>query len=370
MPRKISQSKLISNLTIYLVYPASDKVISTPDAIGFHLKYWLTKFGFRVIHFSLIEDVDEKFIPSKSDILLGHPRFSEDSTFLKLQKKQGWRKVIVLHPFCPKDLFSYAFLYKTCLNADKFLAITGRYWADNISNTIFSSWKDKFTQLDLGVSKQNYPRIKIKFNPPGKRKFLFVGNHPHYKNVKFLDQIAKCFPEIEFHRIGPIGKFKHLIQHGSFKLNDQYATKLIKQMDFMITMGIRDANPTTVLECASLGLISVCPEGSGYYETDGVYNICGDDIKKAKKTISLLNHLPNRILEKKRASMDALISKRYTWRNFSVKVMNEILKQEAETYQFNSYLDVLKINIYLALHKKASWRVKLKKRFYSLFRKL
>lgn len=352
MSRKISQNNLISNLTIHLVYPASVKVISTPDAIGSNLKYWLMKFGFRVIHYSLLENVDEKFIPSKSDILVGHPRFTNDSAFLKLQSKQGWGKVIVLHPFCPKDLFSYAFLYKTCLNADKFLAITGRYWADNISSTIFSSWKGKFTQLDLGVSKQNYPRIKLKFNPPGKRKFLFVGNHPHYKNVKFLDQIAKYSPEIEFHRIGPIGKFKYLIQHGPFKLNDRYATKLIKQMDFMITMGIRDANPTTVLECASLGLISVCPAGSGYYETDGVYNICGNDIKKAIKTINTLNHLPNSILEKKRASMDALISKRYTWRNFSVKVMNEILKEEIETYKFKSFLDVLKINIYLALQKK------------------
>jgi hypothetical protein len=138
-------------------------------------------------------------------------------------------------------------------------------------------------------------------------------------------------------------------------------------MDFMITMGVMDANPTTVLECASLGLISVCPDGSGYYESDGVYNISGTNIEKAIKKINELNHLPNILLEKKRDCMDVLIATRFTWENFSVKVMNEILKKETETYQFNSYLDTLKINIYLALHKKASWRVKLKKGFISFF---
>ena len=367
MSSKISRNKLISTLTIYLVYPASDKVISTPDAIGFNLKFWLTKFGFRVIQFSLMEDVDEKFTPTNSDILLGHPRYSEDSTFLKLQKKKGWGKVIVLHPFCPKDLFSYAFLYNACLKADKFLAITGRYWTDNISTTIFSSWKGKINQLDLGVFKENFPRIKHKFNPPGKRRFLFVGNHPRYKNVNFLNQIAKRCPGIEFHRIGPVGSYKHLIQHGPYKLNDPYAINLIKKMDFMITMGVRDANPTTVLECASLGLISVCPNGSGYYESDGVLNISGTDLEEAIKKINELNHLPNIFLEKKRDSMDALIANRYTWKNFSIKVMNEILNQTTEIYQFDSFVDILKIKIYLAFHKKAYWRAKLKKKLNSYF---
>jgi hypothetical protein len=60
-------------------------------------------------------------------------------------------------------------------------------------------------------------------------------------------------------------------------------------MDFMITMGNRDANPTTILESSAMGLVAVCPVGSGYTESDGVFNISGTDFNSAIQKINYLN---------------------------------------------------------------------------------
>jgi len=360
--------KQLVGLTIHLVYPSSDVVISTPDAIGFNLKKQLNELGCCVIQYPLIGGVSVDFIPTKYDILLGHPRQSRHSTFAKLQQKKGWGKILVLHPFCPQDLFTYGYLYSSCLKADSFLAITGSYWDKHLPDTIFSSWAGKITQLDLAVDRQNFPRVKYNFNPPGKRKFLFVGNHPHFKNVDFLNKLAKRCSDIEFHRIGPPGKYPSLIQHGSFKLNDPFVVNLIKEMDFMITMGVMDANPTTVLECASMGLIAVCPEGSGYYESDGVFNISGFNLNQAVITVNELNSLPNSCLEQKRRCMDELLNKRYTWERFALKIVEQVLVSSNNSYKFDISIRLIKIKLYLFFHKKAFWRLAISDWLKDVFR--
>jgi hypothetical protein len=154
--------------TIHLVYPHRP-LARTPDAIGFNLAKGLRKRGYKVVPYNLYNSKQLKFKPSNDDVLLGHPRWETNSTFNDLIKLKGWKRIIVIHPFCPADLESYAHLLKYCALADRFIAITGKYWTQAISGTSFQGWTGKFLQLDLAIDRKKFPRIKKNFN-------LFLGS--------------------------------------------------------------------------------------------------------------------------------------------------------------------------------------------------
>jgi glycosyltransferase involved in cell wall biosynthesis len=349
-------------LTIHLVYPHKPKA-RTPDSIGFNLAKELRAHGYDVRLYSLYDELLVPFIPTRNDILIGHPRWENNNTFRQLLKKKGWGRIIVLHPFCPRDLWSYAHLYFYCIFADSFIAITGKYWKNEIINTHFSEWHNKILQLDLAIDTNFFPKVKKNFNPAGKRKFLFVGNHPHYKNVDFLNKLAGNLKQIEFHRIGPTSrKYKNLIQHGKYELSSPEAKQIVKNMDFMITMSNRDANPTTIIEASSMGLVAICPIGSGYLESDGVFNISGSDMKLALEQINNFNCMEEVVLDQKRKQMDGLIKTRYTWSIFSMNVIKEIERNENHTYKIKSFFDLSIIYIvFYFLARKSPWRIFIKK---------
>jgi len=328
----------------------------------------LRRENYRVIPYDLYQEIPKSFKPKKNDVLLGHPRWEKNCAFNNLLKKNEWGRIIIIHPFCPADLGSYAHLYNYCLRADHFLAITGNYWIQNLKYTAYSDWEGKFTHLDLAYDQKDLPKIKFKFNQPGKRKFIFIGNHPHYKNVEFLDEIASRLKTIEFHRIGPISyKFPNLIQHGIHNLESNFAQKLLKKMDFMITMGTIDANPTTILQAGSMGIISVCPQGSGYEENDGVINISGTNLEDAIKKINELNMLDNNLLIKKQLEMYRLFRTKYSWAKFLDKVINEIENKKSINYEFKSFINLFKIlYVYYFLSRKAPWKLTFKYYFYKI----
>jgi glycosyltransferase involved in cell wall biosynthesis len=352
---------LKKNLTIHLVYPHRFRA-RTPDAIGHNLAKGLKAQGFDVVAYGLYEDLILPFSPKSNDVLLGHPRWEANNTFRKLLQLKGWGRIIVLHPFCPLDLRSYAHLYFYCNSADSFIGITGKYWKKEITKTYFCEWHKKFRQIDLAIDQNFFPKVKNDFNHPGKRKFLFVGNHPHYKNVDFLNKLAGNLKHIEFHRIGPKSRrFENLIQHGEFEISSYEGKQLIKNMDFMITTGNRDANPTTIIELSSMGLVAVCPVGSGYYESDGVFNISGHNMSLAMKQINSLNFIDESVLNRKRRQMDRLIGERYSWPVFSSNVIKEIESKKIYNYKIRSFFSLAIIFfVFYFLDRKSPWRSRIR----------
>ena len=51
-------------------------------------------------------------------------------------------------------------LYDIITECDHFLAICGEYWYKRIPKSKFKSWKNKMTQIDLGLDFSLYPKIK------------------------------------------------------------------------------------------------------------------------------------------------------------------------------------------------------------------
>ena len=86
-------------------------------------------------------------------------------------------------------------LYDIINECDNFIAISGSYWIKYINKTILKIWKKKISQIDIGLYSSEYPKIKKKFNKPGKRKFLYIGNDYSYnnfaKNLNYLELLSK-----------------------------------------------------------------------------------------------------------------------------------------------------------------------------------
>ena len=107
---------------IHLIYPAGNQ-ISTPDAIGRHLKQYLEN------HYQVTTyNYDEfKIInPGNADALIGHWHPNPFTVFRMSVKKNGWQRVLGLAPFCPDSIgWQNAFGNKIIKDCDRYLAITG-----------------------------------------------------------------------------------------------------------------------------------------------------------------------------------------------------------------------------------------------------
>jgi Glycosyltransferase len=330
-------------MTVHLVYKSGPQV-STPHAIGRKLFERLKRDFEVVLH---DPSSNEEIEPAPGDILLGHPSFDRNDFFHRALRKKGWRRTLVIHPFCPDDPDSYAHLGFVVPQCDAFLAITGRVWIDRLPQTLFREWAGKVIHLDLAVDRSNFPALRTSETaPPGKRRFLFVGNHPHYKNVGFLNRLAGRLPEVEFHRVGPFKKrFRHLKQHGPMDFSDPEALRFAAGFDFMISPSERDANPTTILEAMALGLLPVAPEGSGYYADDGVLQISGRNLSAADETIRMLQAMDVGEILKRREENWRRLDAHYNWDRFYEVVKGALLAETKEDLALSA-----KTRSRLALH--------------------
>ena len=339
-------------MRIHIVYKKDPSRVSTPWSIGNRLFDYFSK-RYEVIYHSPSRDIIEA--PKVGDILLGHPSWNPTGVFSRLVRMQGWKKKVAIHPICPVDLASYAHLASEVAHCDAFLAITGPVWIDRLPKTCFRSWADKLTHLNLAVDTTELPFVKTRSQSTN-RKFLFIGNNTPFKNITFLDSLAKSMPEVEFHRIGPYQRrYRYLKQHGKLELNDTTVLEFLGQFDFMITMSNSDANPTTILEAMCLGLIPVAPLGSGYYEENGVQLISGSSLDEAKSKIWELINIPERQLEELRESNLIRVKRDYTWDVFLSKVEKTLLSSVAEDFTLPH-----KERVLCLLHRLSSYRSPLK----------
>ncbi|GIV50477.1 MAG: hypothetical protein KatS3mg038_0998 [Candidatus Kapaibacterium sp.] len=84
--------------------------------------------------------------------------------------------------------------------------------------------------------------------------------------------------------------------------------------DFFLTCGRADANPTTLLEATSWGLLSFCTPQSGYYPDQPFIGVSLSDPYEAVKTLRYWLYAPkNEVLARQEAMRNALA--RYRWRH-------------------------------------------------------
>jgi glycosyltransferase involved in cell wall biosynthesis len=307
-------------MVVHLVYPVDFSKRSAPWSLGNHLYKFLTKKKISVKIYQWTSC--EKIKPKKNDILIGHAHPNPYSCFRISSNHPNWKKKILLQPF-NSDKYQMSYLHNIINEVDLFLAISGEYWIDNIDKTIFKSWKNKMIRVDMGINRTHYPFIKKNFNPPGKRKFLYIGNDYEFnnyaKNLKYLNDIIENYGA-EYFSIAGNKKVNKSNFYGWLNFSKKKALEIIQLHDFYIIVSTNDANPTTIIEAMSWGLIPIATHGCGYSKNTGIINVPQNNVDEVVKILHTLQHQSSYILEDIQKKNISQLEFRFNWK----KICNEI----------------------------------------------
>jgi hypothetical protein len=258
-------------------------------------------------------------------VLLGHPHPLWGTCFRRSCAQPGWRRVIVLAPFSHADLRQVAFLEPILPHCDVYLAITGSYWFSSIAASPVAHWRPKMVHLDLAIDRRDFPVLKPRFNPPGQRRFVYIGGREVAKNVGYLSQIAQAMPETSIAWMGRGSPaIRRLEPLGYLDFRTSVARQQVAGFDFMLTVGHADANPTTILEAMAWGLIPVCTPQSGYMGFPGIVNVPLDDPQRVAAILRNLQTMPEATLLDWQRQNWALLDSHFTWDRFTQQVVDAI----------------------------------------------
>ena len=307
--------------TVHLVYPHRP-VISCPDAIGRKLGERLQR------HYEVrYHDWDEPYLirPQPGDVLLGHAHPVPFTCFRRSMAQPGWRRVLLMQPYHHGDRWQVSYLETIVHRVDLFLAITGNYWFSRIPHSRYAHWLPKMVHLDLAVDRDDFPPLKTTVNPPGQRRFVYIGHSRWTKNPGYLSQIAAAAPGIPLAWIGSGARaIPGLQQLGFQDFSSLEGRHLVAQHDFMVTVGRADANPTTVLEAMAWGLIPVCTPQSGYVGYPGIVNVPLDDAAAAAEVLQHLQVTPEDELRAMQVLNWHLLDTHFNWDRMARQVVQAI----------------------------------------------
>lgn len=312
-------------MTVHWVYPTGPQ-IKTPEAIGRNVAARLRARGWEVVQHGW-DDLG-RIEPRPGDVLVGHPHYAGGTVFRESARRPGWRRVIAVAPYAhglPEQVAWFDRVLPVC---DLFLAITGPYWFRRVERSPFAHWRPKMVHLDLAIDPADFPRVKRSFHPPGRRKLLYVGDAGWQKNIPYLSAIARRIAPIEVAWAGGKVGIDGVRPLGFLDFATDAARAVVAEHDFLVTVGRSDANPTTLLEAASWGLVPVCTPQSGYEDEPGFVNVPLDDVEAAARVLRELQACPPERLEALRAENDARLAAHFTWDRFTRQIV-EAIESEA-----------------------------------------
>jgi glycosyltransferase involved in cell wall biosynthesis len=314
-------SRASATRTVHLVYP-SGPGIAAPEAIGRNLAAHLQgRYVVRQYDWDEIRLIR----PGADDVLVGHPHPAPWTVFRMSSTLRGWRRVIALCPYAHGAPEFIAFLDQVIERCDLYLAITGDHWFQTIADSAFAHWRPKMVHVDLAVDRDDFPRVKGRFNPAGERRFVYIGSTGVPKNTGYLTEIARRMPESAFSWIGRgKGQLAGVRELGFQDFRTAAARELVAKHDFLVTVGSSDANPTTILEAMAWGLIPVCTPQSGYDARAGIVNVPLGNADAAVSVLRRLQGAPEGELDALRAANDAELQKHFTWDRLTQQVVDAI----------------------------------------------
>ena len=333
--------------TIHFIYPRDATRNSSPFCIG-------NEIGDR-----LARDYDVRFYgwrdkvtiqPGPGDVLLGHPHWQRSSVFNRSVRHPGWARRILMAPYVD-DLRQIACYDRHMDVCDLFLAITGNYWFDRIEQAAIRRWRPKMRHMDLAVNRAHFPFTKTTFNPPGQRRFVYIGHTAHNKNVGYLSQLQRECPDADISWIGR-GRKKipglHVL--GLRDFSQPQARAEVAQFDFMITVGAMDANPTTILEAMGWGLIPVVTMQSGYERRAGIVNVPLADPAGAQAVFHDLQQRSDESLRALQQEGQRALDEHYYWDRFYADVRRAIDGGESPAIRSATWRERLAIRAFDLIH--------------------
>ncbi|MEY8877810.1 MAG: hypothetical protein AB9M60_14970 [Leptothrix sp. (in: b-proteobacteria)] len=296
--------------TVHFIYPRDASRHSSPWCIGNELGERLER-DYRVQQYNWRDRVTIR--PEPGDVLLGHPHWSQRAVYARSVRQPGFARRIILAPYVG-DLRQVALHDRVIDQSDLFMAITGRYWFDRIESSAMARWRPKMRHVDLAVNRSHFPTLERCFNPPGQRRFAYIGHTARNKNTPYLTQIAATGAHADISWIGRGRKaIAGLTPLGFQNFSTAAGREVLGGFDFTITVGDHDCNPTTILESLSWGLIPICTAQSGYLDTPGIVNVPLGDAEAASRVLAHLQQCPESELMQLRDDGERMLREQFHW---------------------------------------------------------
>jgi glycosyltransferase involved in cell wall biosynthesis len=258
-----------------------------------------------------------------NDVLLGHPG-SADFVWNRSFNEGRSGARIALFPLSHGMPEANTYFEPFVQRVDAILGIMGSYWWDTWRAGPFAHWADKLTPVDMAIDAARFPRVKTSFNPPGRRTFLYIGRDGPQKGTHLLSTL---FGLAKRHRciwIGPGRPIPHVEARGFAHLTPAYMRRLAEECDVFITMGVSDANPTTILEAMAWGF-PVCntPE-SGYHRLPELIGLSTTDMQHNLAVLDRMQDAPEAELRTQADLARARVERDFGWDRFLGTVLGAV----------------------------------------------
>ena len=193
----------------------------------------------------------------------------------------------------------------------------------------FAHWTPKLRHLNMAVDCTKFAHLKKRFNPPGKRRFFFIGNSGGYKGTHLLSLLFGLAKDQQCAWIGSDRSWPNLIHHPSATLDTTYMEQVAEECDFFVTMGDSDANPTTILEAMAWGFPVCCTPESGYLDDAIFYRLSTRDMRHNLSVLDQLQKTPSAELLDRAAHARTVVEQDFSWARFGSTVRSEVERLQA-----------------------------------------
>jgi hypothetical protein len=316
-------------VTIHFVYVHGDTV-DTTNAIGREIaKRLRNQYDIVVHHPSDATTI----IPQPGDVLIGHPNRYWDCVFSRSFRQPGWERRIVFAPYSHGLIEDAAAIDHLVDAADIYLAITGDYWIDRMPDSPCSHWAYKTVRCDLGVEREHYPKLKQRFNPPGQRRFYYLGNSDPMRGGDYLADLADANPDLSIgwiaasqsrdcltlkvepdtRRLEKRMRNSRLKRLAPFKWHSREARPIMATFDFVLNCGRSDATPCEQTEGAARGHVCITTPQCGFAADDWMVHIPLDNQAEASRILHYLNTCPEEELLARQRAGEARLQHRNNW---------------------------------------------------------
>ena len=271
-----------------------------------------------------------KIHPNTGDILLGHLSPDFETIMWNSIRDTRFSKRYLIQPYNNEET-QVGFLRDGLVLCDGCFAIGGDFWVDNFTASPFREFTEKFFHLNMAVDSLSYPIVKRIFNPPGKRRFFYIGSkgpRGDAKGIGLLEEMAKRIPDFQGGYICAGAEIKGWTKISSpTPLTPELMSKIGLEYDIFLNMSRADAQATTILEAMSWGFPVACTNQSGYSRENSLFYMSTEDMQFNIEMIERIQNLNDCELKDIAAKNRLIAETKYSWQTFLGSIDN-ILKGE------------------------------------------
>ena len=243
-------------------------------------------------------------------------------------EKYNLKGTIIL-PYCHDIRYNQSTTGLIERHGQNLVILSGKYWTDTWDQSPIKNYVKNLLRVNMGIDPLEYPVIKKKFNPKGKRKYLYIGQAAWYKNTPQLEKIAAAIPGFEGGYIST-GEIKGWQKIASWAdLTPAYMEKLAEEYDIFVNVSSADPSPATILENMCFGFAVACTPESSYDYPSLTRLHVNDTAFNVKRLLELQNMDEVELFRRAHVNREIAI-KNHNWEEIAGKIVDFIERVKTE----------------------------------------